>query len=241
MVFEPTFFVRPEGSSLTLRVPPRLASWNATGHKDQNELSAALDDAEDLLKPCLTGLVGPLSLRLDVGLSDQVKLLDQHDLDNYLFPLARRLTKDREFVLASVWATKSVGETSSVRCESSHIRVTPEEVGYRATIRTTASAQTKAYKQQINGHLASAEKLADGPVALELAFVVGSRRNWLNLWKPTIDALDRLLGRTRPEREWNPLDGRIIDLGMHCVIDPALGNDVAITVVARSLASEVVG
>ena len=73
-----------------------------------------------------------------------------------------------------------------------------------------------------------------GPIALELAFVVGPGRNWLNLWKPTIDALDRLLGRTRPDREWHPRDGRIIELALHKSIEEALGNDVAVTIAARA-------
>ena len=38
-----------------------------------------------------------------------------------------------------------------------------------------------------------------GEAPLELAFVVGPDGNWLNLWKPTIDSLDPLLGRTNPE------------------------------------------
>jgi hypothetical protein len=39
---------------------------------------------------------------------------------------------------------------------------------------------------------------------------------------PTIDSLDPLLGRTYPNRAWHPLDGRIIELGMHLTVDPAL-------------------
>jgi hypothetical protein len=64
-------------------------------------------------------------------------------------------------------------------------------------------------------------------VHLQLAFVVGPKRNWPNLWKPTFDALDPLLGRTGPDRDWHPRDGRIVDLGLHVDVDPSLGNDVA--------------
>ena len=65
--------------------------------------------------------------------------------------------------------------------------------------RTTASASTLAYKEQIYAAVAGAAELPAGPVRLELAFVVGPGRNWLNLWKPTIDSLDPLLGRYSPK------------------------------------------
>ena len=55
--------------------------------------------------------------------------------------------------------------------------------------RTTASASTLAYKEQIHAAVAGAAELPAGPVRLELAFVVGPGRNWLNLWKQTIDSL----------------------------------------------------
>lgn len=77
-----------------------------------------------------------------------------------------------------------------------------------------------------------AEELPAGPVRLELAFVVGLRRNWLNLWKQTIASLDPILSCTLPERDGHPPDGRITELGMHLTVNPALGNDVAIGIAA---------
>ena len=91
--------------------------------------------------------------------------------------------------------------------------------------RTTASASTLAYKEQVYAAVASAPELPAGPVRLELAFVVGPGRNWLNLWKQTIDSLDPLLGRTRPDRAWHPLDDRFTELGMQLTVDPAVRND----------------
>jgi hypothetical protein len=58
-------------------------------------------------------------------------------------------------------------------------------------------------------------------VRLELAFVVGPTWNWLNLWKPTIDALVPILGHSGSPRTWDPLDGRITELGMHVAVDKA--------------------
>jgi len=73
--------------------------------------------------------------------------------------------------------------------------------------------------------VAGAVSLPPGPVKLEVAYRVGAR-NWINLWKPTIDALDPLLGRTVSTRRWHPQDGRITDLAFHLTVDPALRYDV---------------
>jgi hypothetical protein len=96
-------------------------------------------------------------------------------------------------------------------------------------VRATASYETKAYKEQVRAAVGKASELPGGPVWLQLSFVVGRRRNWLNLWKPTIDASDPLLGRTREERDWHPKDGRIIKLALHLTTDPGLENDVMVT------------
>jgi hypothetical protein len=103
--------------------------------------------------------------------------------------------------------------------------------------RPTASYQKSggAYKQQINAAVVSAAELPAGPVRLELAFIVGLRRfrNWLNLWNPTIDALEPLLGRDPSEnRAWHPRDGRITELGMHLTVDPAARYEVTIGIAA---------
>lgn len=49
-----------------------------------------------------------------------------------------------------------------------------------------------------------------------------------------INALDPLLGRTQPDREWHPRDGRIVDLGLHVAVDPSLGYDVVVTIAATA-------
>jgi hypothetical protein len=230
---EPGFYLRPEGEPTELGTPPRLASWNVAGHPDQRRLAASLDHAEELLAPTLGQLTGPVALRLDVGLANHVLLLEAHDLDNYAFPLAQRLTRTQHLDLVSVWATKATANTSLIRCETATRASLPGPFDYRATVQTTASAAMTAYKQQVSDRLTGATELPPGPIAVELAFVVGPRRNWLNLWKPTIDALDRLLGRTHLDREWHPRDGRITELGLHRTIDETLGDGVVITIAAR--------
>jgi hypothetical protein len=40
-----------------------------------------------------------------------------------------------------------------------------------------------------------------------------------------------------PNREWNPRDGRITQLRLHCFVDETLHNDVVIAVAGRSILS----
>jgi hypothetical protein len=68
-------------------VTPRLASWNRNHHPDQVRLKASLEHAADVLAPSMRSSTKPLALRMDVGLPAATALLDQHDLDNYLYPL----------------------------------------------------------------------------------------------------------------------------------------------------------
>lgn len=100
-------------------------------------------------------------------------------------------------------------------------------------IRTTASSQSTAFEEQINDQLAHANPLPDGPIRLYISYRVGPRRSWPNLWKPTIDALGHLLGRTSPDRLWHPRDGRITELGLNTRTE-ALGNDTTIKITVQS-------
>ncbi|WP_432506687.1 hypothetical protein [Kineococcus arenarius] len=231
----PVFFDEPDGELIELRIAPRLASWMASGHPDQVRLEKFLVHAEDELLPRLAQLPDPVALRLDVGLEDRVDLLEQHDLDNYAFPLAVRLTQASGRQLSCVWVTKRHAATSAVGVQQAVTRNAPSTAGQWVQVRTTASASTTAYKQQIHDQLCAAVALPEGPVAMEVSFTVGPRRNWLNLWKPTIDALEALLGRSLPERAWHPRDGRIVRLGLHHHVDAAHGHDVSIAIAAAVL------
>ena len=75
-------------------------------------------------------------------------------------------------------------------------------------------------------------ELPQGPVRMQLCFTVGPTRNWLNLWKPTIDAMGQILGHASAARSWSPLNGRMVDLGLHCRVKPSVGNDVIIAIAA---------
>src|SRR5271165_184866 len=142
--------------------------------------------------------------------------------------------------LTSVWCTKQHAEISFL-CVSTATRPPAHEITKQRwlTVHTTASASTTAYKRQISSQLENnVVELDESPVALQLAFTVGLRRNWTNLWKATIDSLDLILGRTDAARLWHPPDGRITELGLHCQVDGDLGNDVLIAIAARRQSNE---
>ena len=226
------WYARPESHALQLRVAPRLASWNKADDPDQVRLRKYLDDTEALI--AASKVQGPWALRLDVGLPPERDLLNMADLDNYAYPLACRF-KDPSLV--SVWCTKRHSQHSFVRVERAEV-VLPPSMGWLVAT-TTASASTLAYKEQIRAAVAGAAELPTGPVRLQLSFVVGPRRNWLNLWKQTIDSLDPILGRTYPNRDWNPLDGRITELGLHLTVDPDAGNAIKVGIAATEADADV--
>ncbi|UEA25156.1 hypothetical protein LK464_03620 [Mycobacteroides abscessus subsp. abscessus] len=224
------WFARPDGERVQLNGSPQLDSWDQADTRSQVELRTFLDEAEAVLAPSRIG--DPWALRLDVGLAPHLDLLSKRDLDNYAKPLASRLSDGG---LVSVWCTKRSGAGSSVRIEAAREVPAPSNGVLLAT--TTASWDGPVAKEQVRSALAGVSELPDGPVGLELAFTVGPSRNWLNLWKPTIDSLGALLGHEQPFRPWNPRDGRITELGMHLDVDPSLRYEVVIGIAARPAAA----
>jgi hypothetical protein len=225
----PIFYARPPATGGVLSVAPAVASWDAAGSQGQARSAAFIDDVGVTVAERIVGLAHPLALRLDVGLPDTAPLYAFHDLDNYLFPLVPKLSERTGCEFASVWATKRHAATSQVGVAAA-VPAEDNSGTYTFDVKVTASASTSAYKEQIRDQVATASTLTGDGVALQLAFVVGPRRAWPNLWKATIDALGSILGHDDGAREWNARDGRITDLGLHCVVDPALGNEVRIAV-----------
>ncbi len=220
------WYARPENAPHQLRGVPRLASWEKSDHPEQVRLREYLDDTAELLGD--SRIDGPWALRLDVGRPSGRDLLDMADVDNYVQPLAARLNDPG---LVSVWCTKQHSEQSFVRIEAAQ-EVQPPSGADVVLVTTTASWAAQSAQEQIYSALGGTPELPAGPVRLELSFVVGPGRNWLNLWKKTVDSLDPILGRTRPDRAWHPLDGRITELGLHVAVDPGAGNDVIIGIAA---------
>ncbi|MGK5113813.1 MULTISPECIES: hypothetical protein [unclassified Geodermatophilus] len=225
------FFARPEGAGSPLGIAPRLAGWMSTGHPDQVHARAFLTHAERVLGPAPGG-PGPLALRLDVGLPDDVRLLDQYALCRYVTPLVEWLGSHAGWDVASVWATKAPGEDSSLRAAAAE--PVPPPSGDRTFVaRATTSVGSAEFTAQVREQLAGQAPLAAGPVSLQLSYAVPPGCNWPGLWQPTVDALARLLGAAGDDRPEDPSDGRIVELGLHRREDGALGHGVAVTGVLR--------
>jgi hypothetical protein len=136
---------------------------------------------------------------------------------------------------SSVWATKTVAERSFIRVEQAKPAGLGNAAECSCEVLTRPAATEKAFKQEVCGQVRHAGPLPDGPAWLQLRFTVSPRRNCANLWKPVIDALDPIFGRTNPNKEWNPQDGRIVELGLHRDVDADVGNAVKISLRAGSI------
>lgn len=213
----------PQAERTRLELAPRLESWDRSDHPDQVRLRAFVSHVRELIDPVADDIDGELALHLDVGLDDSIDPLWQRDLDNYLFPIARALPER----YVSVWATKGRAAESTVTIAAA--RPVPPPRWSRHDIGRVGDGEA-AWKRAVRDAVAAAELLPAGPVGMQISLTFGPARNWTGLWKSTIDGLDALLGRTRPDRDWNPQDGRIVRLGLHAHIDPAFGNDVAATI-----------
>jgi len=235
---EVTWFAPPASVPLPLSQRPRLASWNRRDDPDQQALRAYLDHVEAVARPRLDEVGDPLAVGFDVRLDDGVDLLHERDLDNYALPVVTHLARSTGRAVRSVHVTKDHGATSSVQLETARPRSSAALAGSVHRVRTTASTDSSTYKEEIHGHLPDEDLLLPpGPVALEIAFVVGPGRVWTNLWKPTIDALGSLLGPSSPPRDWHPDDGRVVSLALHQRVDPTLGHDVVIALTAAPAGS----
>jgi hypothetical protein len=223
-------FAIPDGEAVALKLAPRKTSWDRSQATSQKELARYLDHAQRLAAPALAALSGALALRLDVGLADGIDPLFEHDLDNFLHPLIKRLGGER---FACAWATKAPGARSYLRVEPARAAAWEDDWQRWLARTTVSSANENAWKDVVKAALEGARELAPGPVGLQVSFTVGPGRSWLNLWKLAIDGLDPLLGRSFPDDEYDPKDGRVVRLGMHVRVDPAVGWNTVLAIRAR--------
>jgi hypothetical protein len=96
--------------------------------------------------PAVRATDRPLALRLDIGLPPTTPLLDQRDLDSYLFPPAVRTSKATGTRLVSVWGTKQHSAASFARIELAVPLQAPAPGGLSYTVRTDRSSQITAFK-----------------------------------------------------------------------------------------------
>lgn len=226
---EPLYAI-PYSEPNELAVAPRKTSWDAGTATSQIELRKYLDHIAERVESRRADGDGGLALRLDVGLPAGIDPLFEHDLDNFLHPVIKRLGGS-SFVTA--WATKAPGERSYVRIEPA--RPAEPESGWErwAGRATVSTAHEREWKDQVKAALAGATEISPGPVGVQVSLTVGPERSWPNLWKMAIDCLDPLLGRSFPDDEYDPKDGRVVRLGIHVRKDPSVGWDVPFVIRAR--------
>jgi hypothetical protein len=220
---EPLYAI-PSGQPLDLALTPRKTSWDAGTSTSQIELGRYLDHVAAVAAPRLHELTGALALRIDVGLPAGIDPLFEHDLDNFLHPIVKQLG-GRRFV--SAWATKGPGDRSYLRIEPAD--PTPPEAGWQRW----PGRREREWKDQVKAALAGTTELPAGPVGVQISLTVGPERSWPNLWKMVIDALDPVLGRSFPDDEYDPRDGRVVRLGIHVWEDASVGWEVPFVIRAR--------
>jgi hypothetical protein len=212
-------------AGVELKRPPVLESWNARDHPDQLRLRKFLDEVEDAF--ALSDADGNLVLELHVGLPQSKPLTSGGDLDNYLFPIARRLGAQR---FDAVFGTKRHGDSSTVSVTQARPVASPREADM--VVRTTASATSRVWKEQVRDACALAVPVEPipGSIGIDIEFRLSPARNWSTLWKPAIDSLGPLLGVPSPRRPFTPKDDRIVRLGLHRSLDASLGWDIVLSV-----------
>jgi hypothetical protein len=220
-------FNRPGGHAVLLSRQPVLASPDAGDQPWQPPLGVYLEELEADLAWTPRG--EHLALELDVALPASMPLLSRgHDLDDYLVPVVDRLGVIR---FDAVFATKRRGVRSSIRLGPATPAGEPPPPP-QVSVRTTASATSIDWKQQLNGACAAVTTAPApvGGVAVELRFSVSRRRNWSALWKPAIDSLGPILGVPDPTRPYRADVARITTLALHRRFDDTLGHRVQVEV-----------
>jgi hypothetical protein len=228
-------YARPVNEPSLLSIAPQLESWDAKGSPSQVRLAAFLDHAEQTVAARIAAVDGPLAISLSVGLPEATSLTGGgRDLDNFLFPIVRRLGHQRVFAAhARKWHGASTITVEAATLEGD------DDAGWSfASVRTSSSPAYAAWKAAVSQQLQAQDVVpaGDGAIELRLCLRVSRSRNWAWLWKPAIDALGCILGEDAGGRRFHPLDDRIVALGLHRTVDETLGNDIEIGVWWRSAA-----
>jgi len=206
---------------------PKLASWNANSDPEQIALQRYLDDIELLLDPLPQSSRLFLHMEIDVGQPE--KLLHHHDLDNYLYPVVQRLGASHFTFISAI---KRIGGGSYLQIgQAKPANVSLEKEGWTSFPHDTGgvSLEKPIWKENIRGALKDAVKaqqiypLKPGAVELQLVWKCSSQRNWISLWKPTIDAMGPVLGEPDPHHPFHPNDDRIVSLALYLNIDNSIG------------------
>ncbi len=212
---------------------PRLASWDAKTNQNQVNLQAYVDDIEQRLATVELPAEG-LFVDLTVDIGEPSKLLVLRDLENYLTPLVKRLGRNR-FVYAR--GVKQSGGGSSLRVGVAMPGNAPADEPFETTLlEPTGNSNRASWKQGIQDALVrdGFGELPPGPVAVSLTWRCGPERNWVDLWKPTGDAMGPVLGWAASGGPFNVNDDRITELELHRDADETMGNRIQVEMSWRS-------
>lgn len=198
----------PDGPPVSLEVEPRLASWDVRTHKSQVALREFLDCAASAAESVPSQ--DQEAVLLTVGLPDAIPLTSGgRDLDNFLLPVAHRLTHRR---FRSVFGEKRRGPSTLT---IGSVGPPPDLGGWSfSSAESGLSAQSGPWKEEIAAQVPVVES-GDGAIELHVSFRVSPARNWTSLWKPTIDSLGGILGVENMNSPFHPRDDRITRLGLH--------------------------
>ena len=207
-------------------IEPRVASWNRKTDPEQMRVQAYLDKLEAALTP-LPRAGGHLFLHMEIDVQQSARLLHHYDLENYLTPVVFRLG-GQHFTFVS--AEKRVGGGSRLivgRAERLSGADGLQDWKH-VSIRAGSGAGTTAWKAKLRETLArsGSKPLGPGRVDVQLAWRCSPGRNWVNLWKPTGDAMGPVLGEPFADRPFYPNDDRIVRLGLHLNLDQQMGHAV---------------
>ena len=210
-------------------IQPLLASWDRNDHPAQICLRRYLEGITSALTPLPKE--GDLYLELSVDVEIEERLSMHYDVENYLTPLfgSRYLNQQR---FAFVRGTKYVGGGSRIELgfATSANETMNNTDGESFTMNAGSGASTPEWKQRLHQALSESgcSPLPEGLVDVHLGWRCSSRRNWVNLWKPTGDTMGPVLGYYDPNHPFNPRDDRIVSLSLHRVTDDLLGDDVCV-------------
>lgn len=209
-------------------IVPILAQWQATTHPAEVRLRAYVAKLVEDLSPLPTQ--SPLFLHLDVDVQEEKRLLQHHDLENYLTPLfGRRWLPADRFVLVS--ARKYVGGGSRVLCGVARKLLDGDDPMWtHFSHEAGPGSGSTQWKMNLRSALANANKtiLAPGPAKVRIVWRCSGRRNWSNLWKATGDAMGPVLGCFDVRNQFNTHDDRITELELQLNRDDSLRNDIVV-------------
>ena len=100
-------------------------------------------------------------------------------------------------------------------------------------------ARADDLREAVRQAVGVAGELPEGPVGLQASFAISDKRPRVSsIWKCALDGLGPLLGLVNPHEKNNPLDDRIVRIGLHHRRDTAVGeHEVDATVIWATSAS----